>query len=123
MSRILLIEDEEDLADLLSQLLQIQGYQVEVAYEGRTGLAKIRSQAFDLVITDLTMPIVSGWEVLEELRESPEHSTIPVIVTSAGEARNQAKRYGHAFVAKPFALHQMLAAIDELIGPPASSIP
>jgi two-component system response regulator CpxR len=119
VTRILLIEDEEDLADLLGQLLELQGYEVEVAYEGRAGLAKIRSQDFDLVITDLTMPVVSGWEVLEELRDSPEHSAIPVIVTSAGEARDKAKTYGHLFVAKPFGLNQMLAAIGTLVGPPS----
>jgi DNA-binding response OmpR family regulator len=117
MKRILVIEDDTDLADLLGTLLQLQGYGVEVAYDGSEGLAKIRAQPFDLVVTDLMMPSVSGWEVLEELRRSPEHSAIPVIVMSALAAGSRANGYGHSLVTKPFNLDTMLSTIEGLIGP------
>lgn len=119
MKRILVIEDEKDLADLLADLLRLQGYDVAVAYDGKEGLAKIAAERFDLVITDLMMPVMSGWDVLDELANDPEHNDTPIIIASAGETQDTARKYGHAFVPKPFEIGRMLSTIDDLIGAPA----
>ncbi len=117
MKRILVIEDEKDLADLLADLLQLQGYEVDVAYDGKEGLSKIGAQRFDLVITDLMMPVMSGWDVIEHLAHDPANSDMPVIIASAGETQETARKYGHAFIPKPFEIGRMLTTIDQLIGP------
>lgn len=116
MKRILVVEDEKDLADLLAELLKLQGYAVEVAYDGKEGLSKVGALRFDLVITDLMMPIMSGWDLLEALADDPDNRDIPIIVASAGEIRDTAKSYGHAFVPKPFEISRMLGTVSELIG-------
>lgn len=118
MKRILVIEDEKDLADLLADLLKVQGYDVDVAYDGREGLDKIAHRRPDLVITDMMMPVMSGWDVLEKLAKSPEHEDLPVIVASAGDTEETARKYGHPFIPKPFQIGTMLSTIDRLIGRP-----
>jgi len=78
--KVLIIEDEQPLLELLSAKLKKEGYQVEYAYDGEEGLEKIRNFEPDLVLLDIVMPKVDGYEVLEKM--SADNSQIPVIIIS-----------------------------------------
>ena len=80
MSRILIIEDEEAIADLEKDYLELSGFEVEVANDGQTGLDKALFGDFDLVILDLMLPGVDGFEICKKIRES---KNTPIIMVSA----------------------------------------
>ena len=69
MSRILIVEDEETIADLERDYLELSGFEVEVANDGETGLEKALTDQFDLVILDLMLPGVDGFEICREVRQ------------------------------------------------------
>ena len=78
--KILLVEDEEKLARMVELELQYEGYQVDKAFDGRTGLDRALSGEYDLVLLDIMLPALSGMEVLRRLRKE---SQLPVIMLTA----------------------------------------
>ena len=82
MSRILIVEDEETIADLERDYLELSGFEVEVANDGETGLEKALTDQFDLVILDLMLPGVDGFEICREVRQK---KNTPIIMVSAKE--------------------------------------
>ena len=80
MSRILIVEDEETIADLERDYLELSGFEVEVANDGETGLEKALTDQFDLVILDLMLPGVDGFEIFREVRQK---KNTPIIMVSA----------------------------------------
>ena len=72
--RILIVEDEESIADLERDYLELSGFQVEVANDGETGLNKAMKEEFDLIILDLMLPGVDGFEICREVRESEKYT-------------------------------------------------
>ncbi|MDE7321033.1 MAG: response regulator transcription factor [Lachnospiraceae bacterium] len=80
MSRILIIEDEEAIADLEKDYLELSGFQVEIEDRGDTGLTRALKEEFDLIILDLMLPGVDGFEICKQIREE---KNIPVIMVSA----------------------------------------
>lgn len=83
ISRIVVIEDKPDAARLISRILQTKGHQVEIAYEGNSGMELIRRTKPDVIITDLMMPGVDGFQVVDMLKADPELSRIPIVVLTA----------------------------------------
>jgi two-component system sensor histidine kinase/response regulator len=110
---ILLIEDELRLRDNLQTLLQSEGYQVTTAQNGAEGIKRLRQESFDLVITDLVMPEVDGFQVLEYLKAySPE--TVVVVMTayvSAGSVIDALRKGAYDYLSKPFEFDLMNATI------------
>ena len=110
MSKILIVEDEESIADLEKDYLELSGFEVEVANDGQTGLEKALSGDFDLVILDLMLPGISGEELL------PQIQNIPVIVVSAktGVDDKVGLLLGGAvdYLTKPFDTKELLARIN-----------
>lgn len=89
MPVILVIDDNPQVATLIQEMVQLAGYQTEVAYSGLEGLDKAREGMPDLILVDLMMPDMDGWEVYHQLRE---FSSIPVIfVTAYDTPKNEAK--------------------------------
>ena len=78
--RILIVEDEESIADLERDYLELSGFQVEVANDGETGLNKAMKEEFDLIILDLMLPGVDGFEICREVRSQ---KNTPIIMVSA----------------------------------------
>jgi two-component system, sensor histidine kinase and response regulator len=110
---ILLIEDEARLQENLQTLLQSEGYQVSTAQNGAEGIKRLRQESFDLVITDLVMPEVDGFQVLEYLKAySPE--TVVVVMTayvSAGSVIDALRKGAYDYLSKPFGFVLMKATI------------
>jgi len=109
---VLLVEDDLDVRDTLQDLLESEGFDVIPAANGKQAIDFLTLNdplGADLVILDLMMPMISGWEVLEVMSSDPRLADIPVIVLSAmaGERPERAQR----LVRKPFALETLVAAI------------
>ena len=82
MKKILLIEDDPFLIDIYTTKLEDSGFSVEVATEGEAGLKKLRKEKFDLLILDIVLPNVDGWEVLEEIEKEEKFKNLKIIVFS-----------------------------------------
>jgi len=82
MKKIIIIEDEEVLLSLLQKKLTQEGYQVDVARNGQVGLAKMKENKPDLILLDIVMPKMGGFEVMEELNKDEEFKNIPIIIIS-----------------------------------------
>jgi len=117
MTRILVIEDNRNLATGLRNNLEIEGYDVEVASDGSSGLTVARTTSPDLIILDLMLPGMDGYRVLKTLRE--DGSGTPVLILSArGEETDKVLGFhlgADDYVAKPFGLLELLARVDALL--------
>ena len=117
MSRILVVEDNADLAYGLRNNLEVEGYEVEVAADGTTGLELARAGRPDLVVLDLMLPGLDGFRVLRALRH--EGLDMPVLVlTARGEEADKVrglKLGADDYVTKPFGLLELLARVEALL--------
>ena len=116
-SRILVIDDEADIRESLETLLQLEGYEVELAQNGIEGERKLESRAYDLVLLDLMMPDKSGMEVLRDLRERDRHTPV-FMITAYGsvEAAVQAVKLGaNDYFSKPWDNEKLIIEIDRVI--------
>ena len=83
MTKILLVEDNEDNRDMLSRRLERKGFMVTLAIDGQDGVSKANSDLPDLILMDMSLPVMDGWEATKSLKESPETANIPVIALTA----------------------------------------
>jgi DNA-binding response OmpR family regulator len=117
MTRILVVEDNRDLAYGLRNNLEIEGFEVEVCEDGKTGLEAARSSKPELVILDLMLPELDGFRVLRALREQGDRVPI-LILTARGEESDKVRglRLGaDDYVTKPFGLLELLARVEALL--------
>ncbi len=116
MSKLLLIDDDESLIGLLSDYLSNQGYAIQVAQDGMSGMREMFSSQPDLVILDVTMPKRDGWETLKRIREV---SDLPVIMlTARDEEHDILKGFSLGaddYVTKPFSFAQLAARIQAVL--------
>ncbi len=117
MSRILVVEDNEDLAFGLRATLEFEGYEVSVAKDGAEGLRGALAWAPDLIVLDLMLPEMDGYELLQQLREEGRRTPV-LILTARGEERDVVMGFdGGAddYVTKPFSTLEVLARIRALL--------
>ena len=118
---ILCIEDEAEMIDLMRLMLEREGYRVIGAEGGEAGLERIREEMPDLVLLDLMMPGVDGWQVYQHLQTDRAFEDIPVIVVTA-KAQDIDKTLGlHIarvadYIVKPFGSQQLLESIRRVLG-------
>jgi len=116
MADILLVDDDQNLCQLLSEYLRGQGYAVRCAANGRAGLRELFERKPDLVVLDVTMPQVDGWETLKRLREV---SDLPVIMLTARDDEADVLRGfslgADDYVCKPFSFAQLAARIKAVL--------
>ena len=124
MSKILLVEDNEMNRDMLSRRLQKQGYEVVIAVDGEEGVAKAQSEAPALILMDMTLPGIDGWEATRRLKAAPQTQKIPVIALTAhamSDDRDKALAAGcNDFDTKPIELARLLGKMQALLGPASS---
>jgi DNA-binding response OmpR family regulator len=116
VSRILVIDDDSDIREVVGEALQFAGYEVSTARDGREGLAQARSFRPTLILLDLMMPGMSGWEFRAAQLRDAALSAIPVVVVSA--LGNDPDIQVHAVLAKPFRLDDLLARVRSFAGEP-----
>jgi two-component system cell cycle response regulator DivK len=119
MSKILIVEDNELNRDMLSRRLARRGYEVVIASDGRECAVIARSENPDLILMDLSLPVVDGWEATRQLKRERETRDIPVIALSArtlAEDEERARRAGcDEFDTKPVELPRLLGKIEALL--------
>ncbi len=122
MKKILIIEDEEVLLKLLEQKLTKEGYQVEIARNGQEGMGKIRQSKPDLILLDIVMPKMGGFEVMEEINQDQNLKGIPiVIISNSGQPveLSRAKELGVKdwLVKTDFEPEEVIEKVKKQIGP------
>jgi excisionase family DNA binding protein len=115
---VLIVDDDDGLREFLRSNLEIEGYVVREAASAEDGLALLEEEPPDLILLDVMMPGMSGWEMLQRVQESHGVGAIPVIMFSGKvEAGAEAKERGaEAFLGKPFDPEQLLASTRQLLG-------
>ena len=122
MAKIVAAEDDKLISGSLCDALKAAGHEPTPAYDGEEALAKIKEVMPDLVLLDIMMPKMDGFEVLKRLKSAPETSTIPVILlTAKGQYEDILKGYKEGadyYIPKPFISAHLLTAIDLVLGRP-----
>ena len=107
---VLVVDDDLDIRDAMADALETAGYPVVAAQNGEEALARMRSQRPCMVVLDLMMPVLDGWEVMKQMQEDPELASIPVCVLSAMSA--QAPKESVCTLGKPVQLLRLLTAVQ-----------
>ena len=120
MAKILLVEDNEMNRDMLSRRLQRRGYDVVIAIDGEEGVSMARSDAPDLILMDITLPDVDGFEALLRLRELHETKTTPVVALSGNAMPSDIKKALDAgfanYLTKPLNIDELYQVIANILG-------
>jgi DNA-binding response OmpR family regulator len=116
---ILLVEDTSHLAEEIADILTLEGYKVTVATGGVQALLLLNQTRVDLIVTDLLMPVMDGFVLIEHIRGHDTLKSIPIIILSAKASESDRVRGlkigANAFIVKPCKSHQLLEAVEELI--------
>lgn len=113
MKRVLVIEDDEAIREAVAEVLAAEGYEVTEAANGLEGLHEARARPPSLIVLDLMMPTMNGWQFREAQRQEPTLADIPVIVISAYCDIEGPSLYESARFPKPFDLVTLLLAVDK----------
>jgi CheY-like chemotaxis protein len=114
--RVLVIDDDPNVRQVVRSLLAAFGYESHPAADGPSGLAQFAQGGWDLVLTDLEMPEMSGWQVIEAIRQ--HDPTMPIVIITAFSdpgVMRQASEWGVPVIAKPFAMATLKAVVDEAL--------
>lgn len=119
MKKLLLVEDNEMNRDMLSRRLERRGYQVVIAVDGEQGIAAAREHRPDLILMDMSLPVLDGWESTRRLKQEPDTQAIPVLALTAhamaGE-RDKALAAGcNDYDTKPVDFVRLLGKIESLL--------
>jgi CheY-like chemotaxis protein len=124
MPKILLVEDNDINRDMLSRRLERKGYQVIIAVNGEESVTKTMSDRPDVVLMDLHLPILDGWEATRQIKANPQTQNIPVIALTAdaiaGEREKALAAGCDDYETKPIDLPRLLQKITKLLAPPVS---
>ncbi len=119
MAKILLVEDNEMNRDMLSRRLQRKGYDVVIAMDGEQGVAMARSELPNLILMDMSLPVLDGWEATRAIKATAEIAAVPVIaLTAHAMAGDQEKCFAAGcddYDTKPVDLPRLLAKIEALL--------
>jgi two-component system, OmpR family, copper resistance phosphate regulon response regulator CusR len=113
-SHILIVEDEQRLAEILKKQFEDSGFSIEIAYDGYVGKQLVEKNAYDLIILDINLPLINGYDLCKEIRKS--NSRIPIIMlTALGTVDNKMAGFdigADDYVIKPFDFRELLARVN-----------
>jgi len=120
MKKILIADDRPEVVELVRVTLEGEDYQIIDASDGKEALDKIRGEKPDLVLLDVMMPEMDGFEVLSKLKKDPEAKEIPIIMLTAkgqGVDKEKGRQVGASgYITKPFSPSALLNKIEEILG-------
>jgi two-component system cell cycle response regulator DivK len=120
MARILLVEDNEMNRDMLSRRLARRGHEVEMAVDGPEGVAKAAAGTYDLVLMDMSLPEIDGWEATRRIRAAEDGRRVPIIALTAhamaGDREKALEAGCNDYDTKPVDLDRLLGKIQALLG-------
>ena len=124
MPKLLIVEDNETNRDMLSRRLARRGYDVVLAADGAEGVAKAGTEEPDLILMDMSLPVLDGWEATRRLKAGPATAHLPVIALTAHAMSGDRERAIAAgcddYDTKPIELARLLGKIEALLGAPAA---
>ncbi len=110
---VLVVDDDPDILEALSEILEAEGFEIRRARNGKEALERLEPDPPNLILLDLMMPVMDGWEFAQRMRQRPRVSSIPIIVLSAdrnvGNKAAEIGAMGH--LAKPFELNDLLEMV------------
>jgi CheY-like chemotaxis protein len=119
VAKILLVEDNEMNQDMLSRRLQRKGYEVVIAVDGAQGIAMAQSEAPDLILMDMSLPVLDGWEATRQLKLAPNTRAIPIIALTAHAMSGDREKAFDAgcddYDTKPIELTRLLGKIQAML--------
>ncbi len=119
MRRILTVDDSNSIRQMVAYTLRKAGYDVMEAVDGKDGLAKVTGTKFDLIVTDLNMPLMDGIQMITAVRKLPGYSFIPILMLtteSQAEKKEAGKKAGATgWIVKPFNEEQLISVIQKLV--------
>jgi CheY-like chemotaxis protein len=125
MPKILLVEDNEMNRDMLSRRLERKGYDVVIAVDGQRGIEMAKSEAPDLILMDMSLPVMDGWEATRTLKASAETRNIPVIALTAHAMSTDREKAMEAgcddYDTKPIELVRLLGKMETLMATAAAA--
>lgn len=125
MKKILLVEDNEMNRDMLSRRLARKGYEVSIAVDGQQGVEMAQSNAPDVILMDMSLPVLDGWEATRQLKNADATRHIPVIALTAHAMSGDRERALEAgcddYDTKPIELTRLLEKIESMLNRPASA--
>ena len=120
MSKILLVEDNEMNRDMLTRRLERKGFEVVIAIDGKAGIDMAASSSPDIILMDLSLPVIDGWEATRQIKANPATQSIPVIALTAhamaGDEQKALEAGCDNYDTKPIDLKRLLGKIDNLLG-------
>ena len=120
MSKILLVEDNEMNRDMLTRRLERKGFEVVIAVDGQAGIDMASSANADIILMDLSLPVIDGWEATRRIKADPVTQSIPVIALTAhamaGDEQKALAVGCDDYDTKPIDLKRLLGKIDKLLG-------
>ena len=124
MARILVVDDDPDIVRVVVKILEGRGHQVQVARDGFEGIARIRAEPPDVVILDLNLPKLDGYEVCHQIKTDPATKHVPVVMMTAAyvsvdDAHRGTKAGADEYVVKPFLREVLIHNVERLLKPPA----
>ncbi len=118
-NKVLVVDDEKDILDIVKELLKVEGYIVETAIDGEEGLNKVKEFNPDVIVADVMMPRMDGYEFVKKLREDQKYSSIPVIFLTAKDQltdRYKGLSLGvAAYIVKLLDLDELKESIKEVL--------
>jgi len=119
MPKILLVEDNETNRDMLSRRLERRGYQVAIALDGEQGVSMAGLEAPDLILMDMSLPVLDGWEAARRLKAAPETQSIPIIALTAhamvGDREKAIESGCDDYDTKPVEFQRLLEKIETIL--------
>ncbi len=119
MARILLVEDNEMNRDMLSRRLTRKGFEVETAGDGREGVEMAKTGEYDLILMDMSLPEIDGWEATRQLRAAPDTERTPIVALTAhamaGDREKALEAGCDDYDTKPIELDRLLSKINALL--------
>ena len=120
MRKILLIEDNEMNRDMLTRRLERKGFEVVIAVDGQAGIDMASSANADIILMDLSLPVIDGWEATRRIKADPVTQAIPIIALTAhamaGDEQKALEAGCDAYDTKPVDFKRLLGKIDKLLG-------
>ena len=127
MAKLLIVEDNEMNRDMLSRRLQRRGFATIIATDGGAGIAMARAERPDLILMDMSLPVIDGWEASRQLKADPATAPIPIIALTAHAMtsdRDKAMQAGcNDYDTKPVDLPRLLGKIETLLNNPPTATP
>jgi CheY-like chemotaxis protein len=125
MPDILIVEDNPVNQKLIAFLLARSGYTYDIAENGKSALERLEQSGYRLVLMDMMMPVMNGYDATRAIRAHPKHKALPVIALTANAMKGEDEKCRAVgcddYIAKPYSKDQILAAVAKLIGKPSGA--